>query len=171
MGIATSVRVIGVDPGLASVGWGVVDRDGARLFYRAHGCISTKADQPMEERLARIRDLLAAVVAEWKPDEAAMEALFFAKNVTSAMGVSEARGVIRLAFRDSRVPLSEYLPAHVKQAATGSGQASKSDMQNFIRMVLGLSEIPKPDHAADALALALCHCNSSRFLAQAGRGR
>jgi len=162
---------MGVDPGLASVGWGVVDRDGARIFYRAHGCISTRADMPMNERLAHIRDTLAELTHTWQPAEAAMEALFFAKNVTSAMGVSEARGVIRLVFHDASVPLSEYLPTHVKQAATGSGQASKTDMQNFIRMVLGLSEIPKPDHAADALALALCHCNSERFLAMARTGR
>lgn len=162
------VRVMGVDPGLASVGWGVVDLDGARPVYRAHGCIETKADRPVEERLAAIRDGLVAAMELWLPAEAAMEGLFFSRNVTSALGVAEARGVIRLAFRDRGVPLSEYLPRAIKQAAAGSGSAGKAEVQSFVRMVLGLRDVPRPDHAADALAVAICHGQNRSFRAAAG---
>lgn len=158
-----AVRIFGVDPGLASVGWGVVDMDGARLFYRAHGCISTKANTPIEERLAIIRDTVMELLEEWQPDEAAMEGLFFSRNVTSAMSVSEARGVLRICFHDRKIPLSEYLPKTIKRAASGSGHAGKDDVQLFVKMVLGLAQVPKPDHAADALALAICHCNNRAF--------
>lgn len=154
---------MGVDPGLASVGWGVVDLDGARLVYRAHGCVGTKPTSPAADRLAAIRDALLEVMSAWAPAEAAMEGLFFSRNVTSALGVAEARGVIRLAFRDRSVPLSEYLPKAIKQSVAGSGGAGKVDVQNFVRMVLGLAEIPRPDHAADALAVAICHCHSRSF--------
>jgi len=152
------LRVLGIDPGLAAVGWGVVDIDGARIVYGGHGCFTTKAGDDPAERLSHIRDRLAAVIAEYRPAEAAMEALFFSRNVTSALGVAEARGVIRLACRDAGLSMAEYGPMDVKKAATGSGRSGKEDVQAFVRLVLGLSEIPKPDHAADALAVALCHC-------------
>ncbi|TFG82556.1 MAG: crossover junction endodeoxyribonuclease RuvC [Spirochaetales bacterium] len=154
------VRVLGVDPGLASVGWGVVDTDGVHLFYRGHGCISTLANRDMSDRLATIRDGLLAVADEYAPAEVAMEGLFFSRNVTSALKVSEVRGVIRLAFRDRGIALSEYLPNAVKQASAGSASAGKADVQAFIKMVLGLKTVPKPDHAADALAVAVCHCQN-----------
>ncbi len=152
------VRVIGIDPGLASVGWGVVDLDGARIIYTGHGCIATKAGADMAERLASIRDALARVLAEYKPAESAMESLYFSRNVSSALGVAEARGVIRLACRDSGLAMNEYSPNDVKKAATGSGRSGKEDVQAFVRLVLGLLEVPRPDHAADALAVAICHC-------------
>jgi crossover junction endodeoxyribonuclease RuvC len=152
------VRVIGIDPGLASVGWGVVDLDGARIIYAAHGCIATKAGYDMAKRLASIRDALAGVIAEYKPSESAMESLYFSRNVSSALGVAEARGVIRLACRDGGLTMNEYSPNDVKKAATGSGRSGKEDVQAFVRLVLGLAEVPKPDHAADALAVAICHC-------------
>lgn len=157
------VRVIGIDPGLAAVGWGVVDLDGARVVYVGHGCVLTKAGDDLAERLAIIRDSIAGVVEEWRPAEAAMEALYFSKNVTSALGVAEARGVIRLACRDLGVQIREYGPMDVKRAATGSGRSAKEDVQAFVRLVLGLKDIPKPDHAADALAVAICHCQARRF--------
>ncbi len=168
---ASTVRVMGVDPGLASVGWGVVDLDGARLVCRGYGCIETKADTPVADRLAAIRDGLLELAGRYGPAEAAMEGLFFSRNVTSALGVAEARGVIRLAFRDSSIPLSEYLPMAVKQAAAGSGTAGKADVQNFVRMVLGLEKVPRPDHAADALAVAICHCQNRSFAALAASRR
>ncbi len=152
------VRVLGIDPGLAAVGWGVVDLDGARVIYRGHGCFKTKAGSDTGERLAHIRDSLAAVIAEYQPLESAMEALYFSRNVSSAFGVAEARGVIRLACRDAGLPIAEYSPNDVKKAATGSGRSGKEDVQTFVRLVLGLAEIPEPDHAADALAVAICHC-------------
>lgn len=158
------VRVLGVDPGLASVGWGVVDTDGARLFYRGHGCIATPSTMEIVERLALIRDGLLAVADEYKPHELAVEGLFFSRNVTSAMSVAEVRGVLRLAFRDRGIAQTEYLPNAVKLAAAGSASAGKADVQNFVKMVLGLSAVPKPDHAADALAVALCHCQHRQWL-------
>lgn len=154
------VRVMGVDPGLASIGWGVVDTDGARLFYRGHGCIATPASLGMEARLALIRDGLLAVADEYRPSELAMEGLFFSRNVSSAMAVAEVRGVIRLAFHDRGLQVAEYLPNAVKLAAAGSAGAGKADVQAFVKLALGLAAVPKPDHAADALAVALCHCQN-----------
>lgn len=158
MGGQPIVRVLGIDPGLAAVGWGVVDIDGARLVYRGHGCCTTKAGEDISERLATIRDSILAVITEYKPTEAAMEALFFSRNVSSALGVAEAKGVLRLTCRDSGLLMAEYGPMDVKKAATGSGRSGKDDVQSFVRLVLGLDSVPKPDHAADALAVALCHC-------------
>lgn len=161
------VRILGIDPGLAAVGWGVVDVDGARFVYRGHGFISTKAGSVMGERLALIRDSLLLVIDEYAPSEVAMEALFFSRNVTSALGVAEARGIIRLLCRDKGLTLKEYTPNDVKKAATGSARSGKEEVQNFIRLVLGINFVPKPNHAADALSIALCHgqyrtfCNSS----------
>lgn len=152
------VRVLGIDPGLAAVGWGVVDLDGARLVYRGHGCFTTKAGEDVARRLAHIRDSLAAVIAVWLPSEAAMEGLYFSRNVTSALGVAEARGVIRLACMDAGLSMDEYGPMDVKKAATGSGRSGKEDVQSFVRLILGLDAVPRPDHAADALAVAICHC-------------
>ncbi len=152
------VRVIGIDPGLAAVGWGVVDLDGARIIYRGHGCVATKAGGDMAERLAVIRDALSLVMTEYAPTESAMESLFFSRNVSSALGVAEARGVIRLACRDAGLSMHEYSPNDVKKAATGSGRSGKSEVQSFVKLVLGLGEVPRPDHAADALAVAICHC-------------
>ena len=165
MGGPAGVRVLGIDPGLAAVGWGVVDLDGARVVYKGHGCFTTKAGDDIAGRLASIRDSLAAVIAEYGPSEAAMESLFFSRNVSSALGVAEARGVIRLACRDAGLGVSEYGPMDVKKAATGSGRSGKEEVQSFVRLVLGLQSAPKPDHAADALAVAICHCQgrSVRF--------
>lgn len=154
----SGVRVLGIDPGLAAVGWGVVDLDGARIIYRGHGCVTTKASDDVAERLAAIRDALAQVIIEYAPTESAMESLYFSRNVTSALGVAEARGVIRLVCRDAGLLMNEYGPNDVKKAATGSGRSGKAEVQSFVKLVLGLAEVPKPDHAADALAVAICHC-------------
>jgi crossover junction endodeoxyribonuclease RuvC len=161
--MAVRIRVLGVDPGLASVGWGVVETDGARLFYRAHGCIATKAGTDVAERLGKIRDALTAIIVEHEPAEVAMESLFFSRNVTSALGVAEARGIIRLVCLDAGLSMREYGPMEIKRAASGSGGSGKAEVQSFVRIVLGLAEIPKPDHAADALAVAICHCQSRVF--------
>jgi crossover junction endodeoxyribonuclease RuvC len=161
------IRVLGIDPGLASVGWGVVETDGARLFYRSHGCVTTKAGTDVALRLGTIRDALAAVITSHDPAEVAMESLFFSRNVSSAMGVAEARGVIRLVCLDAGLPMREYGPMEIKRAASGSGGSGKGEIQAFVRIVLGLPEIPKPDHAADALAIAICHCQSRAFLSLA----
>ncbi|MBU0936340.1 MAG: crossover junction endodeoxyribonuclease RuvC [Spirochaetes bacterium] len=151
------MQILGIDPGLASLGWGVVEQDGARLVYKAHGCLSTKADMPPAARLAYIRDQLLLIVSQYQPQHVAMEGLFFSRNVSSAFQVAEVRGVIRLSFYDAGLQVAEYLPNAVKQAAAGSANAGKADVQNFVKLLLGLQAIPKPDHAADALAVAICH--------------
>ncbi|MFH2116281.1 MAG: crossover junction endodeoxyribonuclease RuvC [Spirochaetota bacterium] len=165
--MAVRIRVLGIDPGLASVGWGVVETDGARLFYRGHGCIATKAGTDVALRLGLIRDTLTTIIAEQEPAEVAMESLFFSRNVTSALGVAEARGIIRLVCLDAGLSMREYGPMEIKRAASGSGGSGKVEIQSFVRIVLGLPEIPKPDHAADALAVAICHCQSRAFLSLA----
>lgn len=152
------VRVLGIDPGLAAVGWGVVDLDGARILYRGHGCVTTSAGDDVADRLAAIRAALAQVIDDYGPAESAMESLYFSRNVSSALGVAEARGVIRLVCRDAGLSMHEYGPNDVKKAATGSGRSGKAEVQSFVKLVLGLAEVPTPDHAADALAVAICHC-------------
>jgi len=148
-----------VDPGLASVGWGVIEEAGGKLVHLDHGCISTASGEEMGARLLFIYDELAALIEEWKPSGASMESLFFWRNVTSAIPVSEAKGVIRLAFVKAGVPLVEYSPTAIKQAVVGTSRAEKEQVQEMVRILLGLSTIPKPNHAADALAAAICHSN------------
>jgi len=115
----------------------------------------------MGERLLAIFSAVAEIIEEWKPDTAAMESLYFWKNVTSGIAVSEAKGVIRLAFAQASVPLTEYSPTAIKQAVSGSARADKEQVQSMVRLILGLDEVPKPDHAADALAAAICRANHS----------
>jgi len=151
-----SVRcVIGIDPGLASTGWGIVHAQANRLVYVAHGVISTSSKLLHQERLLIIFNELNAVLDLHKPLEAGMETLYFAKNVSSAMGVAEARGVVTLALGIRGIVLGEYTPHGIKQAVVGSARAEKSQVQESVRLLLGLSAIPKPDHAADALAAAI----------------
>jgi crossover junction endodeoxyribonuclease RuvC len=149
-------RIIGVDPGLASTGWGVVDFSGNRLRYIAHGCIETKADRPRSERLFFIYQAFAQVLKTWRPAESAIETLYFARNVSSAMAVAEARGVLCMALTQQGLPVMEITPNAIKQAVVGHGAADKKQIQEMIRVILGLESIPKPDHAADALGAAVC---------------
>ncbi len=155
--------VIGIDPGLASTGWGIVERSGSRLVYRAHGVVSTSARAPHQERLLAIFREITAVIEEWRPLGAGMETLYFAKNVSSAMGVAEARGVVTLALALKGIELSEYTPHGIKQAVVGVARAEKNQVQQAVKLLLGLPEIPKPDHAADALAAAITRLHTARL--------
>lgn len=128
-----------------------------RCLYRGHGCISTPAGLSLASRLDLIEKALSAILDEWAPSSGAMENLYFAKNISSAMNVAEAKGVLRLCCLRHGVELAEYSPVALKQAIVGSGRAEKSEMQDFIKILLKLPEIPKPDHAADALGAAICH--------------
>ena len=150
-------RVLGIDPGLANTGFGVVDYENGRYRMVSYGCITTKSDQPHGERLLTIYSRLTAIIQEFQPDEAGMETLFFARNVTSAMGVAEARGVVSLCLAQHNIPLGEYQPNQIKQAVTGTASADKEIVERCIKMLLGLQTEPKPDHAADALAGAITH--------------
>jgi crossover junction endodeoxyribonuclease RuvC len=155
-----SRRIIGIDPGLASTGWGVIDSSSNKLVYLAHGCIETKAGCPRAERLFLIYTQIRDVIRQYSPQEAAIETLYFAKNVTSAIPVAEARGVLSAAMAESGILVREFTPLAIKQAVVGGGRAEKKQVQEMVRLILGLPEIPKPDHAADALGTALCAANT-----------
>jgi crossover junction endodeoxyribonuclease RuvC len=153
--------VIGIDPGLASTGWGVVRFDGSRFIHVGHGVVTTDPGTPLSHRLLKIHHEICEVLAAHHPSEAGVEDLFFAKNATSAMQVAQARGVVLLALAQSGIEVGTYSPQQVKQAVIGRGKAAKEQVQRLVGVVLGLEEIPGPDHAADALAVAICHANRS----------
>jgi crossover junction endodeoxyribonuclease RuvC len=152
-------RIIGIDPGLASVGFGVLETRGATLRYLCHGCIVTRKEEETGRRLLSIFAAVSDLIEEWAPGAAAMESLYFWKNVSSALPVSEAKGVIRLAFARASLPLAEYSPTAIKQAVSGSARSEKAQVQEMVRILLRLDELPRPDHAADALAAAICRAN------------
>ncbi|MBS3783676.1 MAG: crossover junction endodeoxyribonuclease RuvC [Anaerolineae bacterium] len=156
-------RVLGIDPGTATTGYGVVEQDGNDLKALVSGVIRTASDQPTSVRLQIIHRELRSLAAEWEPDEAAVEELFFSNNVRTAMSVGQARGVAILALADAGLEVAEYTPLAIKQAVTGYGSADKAQMQEMVKMLLGLSERPRPDDAADALAVAICHLHSARL--------
>lgn len=147
---------MGVDPGLASLGWGIVEARGGRLHHLAHGVVTTDKTRSIDDRLLIIAGAIEDLVREWKPRTVGMENLFFWKNVTSAFPVAEARGAIRLTFARAGVEVVDFSPTAIKQAVVGSSRAEKRQVQEMVRLLLGLPEIPRPDHAADALAAAIC---------------
>ena len=154
-------RVLGIDPGLANTGFGVVDFVDGRYKMVSYGCITTSSKDARGERLIKIYTSLCAVIDEFQPQEAGMETLFFARNTTSAMGVSEARGVVTLCLAQHRIKLGEYKPNQIKQAVTGTAAADKELVEKYVKILLGLDAEPKPDHAADALACAITHLHYS----------
>lgn len=146
---------LGIDPGFADMGWGVVAVGGGRTTCLAYGSLKTPKGLPGSARLKSVHDGLADIIRAHGPDGAAIEKLFFSKNVKTAMDVAEARGVIRLCLEELSVPTREFFPAEVKSAVCGHGTAEKKEVQKMVTMLLGLKEVPRPDDAADALALAL----------------
>lgn len=163
-GNAGVFRVLGIDPGLATTGYGVIEKKGMKTVALIHGVIRTPGDGStgLPGRLLIIYDAVSLLIRTYHPDHVAMEQLFFSKNRTSGIFVSEARGVIALAIEQYGLPLSEYTPNQVKQAVTGSGKADKKQVQVMIQRILGLAQLPRPDDAADGLSLALCHLNTMR---------
>ena len=155
-----ALRVMGIDPGLANTGFGIIDSMGGKFRMVSYGVIETSPTQSHGERLLSIYSRLQAVIDEFRPDEASMEALFFAKNVTSAISVAEAKGVVTLCLAQNVIPLSEYKPNQIKKAVTGTAAADKELVEKYVQLLLALKTAPKPDHAADALAGALCHLHS-----------
>jgi len=155
--------IIGIDPGLASTGWGVIESTRSRIRYVAHGCIETSADENRGERLVHIYKSFLKVLKTHKPVEAAIENLYFGKNISSAMTVAEARGILLMAICNHGSPVLELTPNAIKKAVVGVTKADKKQIQEMVRLLLGLSEIPKPDHAADALAAAICAANTSKI--------
>lgn len=156
------MRIIGIDPGTGILGFGVIDVNGSKLKLVDAGVVTTPAHTPLDVRLEDIFDSLSEVIAETKPNVMSIEKLFFARNVTTAMSVSHARGVAMLAGRKANLPIAEYTPLQIKQTVTGYGKADKKQVQEMVRIQLGLSEVPKPDDCADALAAAITHSLMSR---------
>ncbi len=158
-----AMRIIGIDPGTGILGFGVVDFDktGKPKMVDA-GVITTPAHTPHDERLEDIFDNLTDIIAETKPEIMSVEKLFFTKNITTAMTVAEARGVALLVARKAGIPIAEYTPMQIKQTLTGYGKADKKQVQEMVRLQLGLKEVPKPDDCADALAAAITHSLMSR---------
>ncbi len=156
---------IGIDPGTATTGYGLVrlEPDG-ELLAVIHGVITTPKNTPAPERLVILYNQLKALLREHKPDTVAVEKLFFQRNVTTAIAVGQARGVILLSLAQVGLEVSEYTPNEIKQAVAGYGSAGKRQMQEMVRVLLQLDSIPKPDDAADALAVAITHLHSSRIL-------
>ncbi|MGD1995692.1 MAG: crossover junction endodeoxyribonuclease RuvC [Anaerolineae bacterium] len=159
------MRVLGVDPGTATTGYGVVEETEDGLTALTYGVVTTPAGQALPQRLQTIYRELNHLAQEWGPDEAAVEKLYFSANVRTAMSVGQARGVALLAMADAKLAVAEYTPLEVKQALTGYGRAEKRQVQEMVRMLVSLEEIPRPDDAADALAVAICHLHSARMRA------
>lgn len=155
---------LGIDPGTATIGYGLVrELNDGSLEAVAYGVITTPASAPMWERLETIHSTLSDIVGQYRPDRAGIEELFFAKNVTTAITVAQGRGVILLALAQAKLPIVEYKPNHIKQSIAGYGGAKKPQMQEMVRLLLGMADIPRPDDAADALAVAITDIHSSRF--------
>lgn len=155
--------VLGLDPGLAITGYGLVTEGGQGLVSVGHGVIKTPANTPTADRLVQLHRQLLEVIDENAPDMASVEKLFFSTNARTAMVVGEARGVLLLTCAEAGLPIVEYTPMQIKQAITGYGKADKGQMQEMVRLLLQLDEIPRPDDAADALAVAIC-CHHSSHL-------
>jgi crossover junction endodeoxyribonuclease RuvC len=153
------VIILGIDPGTAALGYGVVERTGSRLRAIDHGCLVTSPDLPMPERLLAIHGLLDDLMSLHQPTVVAVERLFFSRNAQTAIAVGQARGVVLLAAAQHGKPVREATPNEVKSAIAGYGAADKAQVQRMVQLVLGMTELPRPDDAADALAIAVCIAN------------
>jgi len=153
------VIILGIDPGTAALGYGIVERNGGSLRSIDHGCLVTSPDLPMPERLLAIHSLLDELLSLHQPAVVAVERLFFSRNAQTAIAVGQARGVVLLAAAQHGAPVREATPNEVKSAIAGYGAADKEQVQRMVQLVLGMSELPRPDDAADALAIAVCIAN------------
>ena len=154
------MRILGIDPGYALMGWGVIDVNGGRMTLVNYGCVETKAGTPMQHRLRALQLGVRDLVNVYKPDDVAFEELFFAHNVTTALMVGAARGAAIIAATEYTESLYEYTPMQIKQAVTGYGKADKKQVQQMVKLLLHMSETPTPDDAADAIACAITHAQA-----------
>lgn len=152
--------ILGLDPGTATTGYGVIRMNNFKISCVAYGAIVTKPNMEMPDRLAVIYDDLGQLIKQYRPDEVAVEKLYFGRNATTAISVGQARGVLLLRLAQEGIPIGEYTPMQVKQALVGFGMADKKQMQYMVQNFFKLSEAPKPDDAADALAIAICHAHT-----------
>jgi crossover junction endodeoxyribonuclease RuvC len=158
------VKVVGIDPGTAACGYGIVHESGGRLRAVAHGSWRTTPDEPPEQRLKTIFEGVAGLIAEHEPDAVALEESYVGADARIALSVGQARGAVLVACAVAGVPCAEYAPARVKQAVCGYGRAEKGQVQRMVRTILGLREPPRSTHASDALAVAICHALASPLL-------
>ncbi len=156
--------ILGIDPGYAIVGYGIIEFKNNKFKTINYGAITTDAGTPFVERLEKIYSDITAIIKQFNPEAVSIEKLFFNTNTTTAIDVAQARGVILLAAEHSKVPVYEYTPLQVKQAVTGYGRAEKRQVMELTKTLLGLSKVPKPDDTADALAIAICHAHTSGSL-------
>lgn len=155
------MKILGIDPGYAILGWGIIEKTGNRFRPVDYGAITTDKDMPMPERLRVLYDELREIIREYNPDVASIEKLFFNTNTTTAINVGQARGVAILACIKGNLQVAEYTPLEIKQALVGYGRADKKQIQFMVKTMLNLKEVPKPDDTADALAAAICHAHSA----------
>ena len=158
------MRILGIDPGIAIVGFGLIESNRGSVRMLQYGAVTTEAGLPLATRLVQIENDMTALIAQLKPDEIAIEELFFSKNITTGIAVAHARGVILCAAEKHQLPIYEYTPMQVKQAVAGYGLADKKQVMDMTRRLLKLKAVPRPDDAADALAIALCHARSATSL-------
>ena len=155
------MRILGIDPGIAIVGFGLIESDRGAMRMLQYGAVTTEAGLPLATRLVQIEDDMRALIQQLRPDEIAIEELFFSKNITTGIAVAHARGVLLYTAEKCGIPLHEYTPSQVKMAVVGYGKAEKRQVMDMTRRLLHLKAVPRPDDAADALALALCHARSA----------
>ncbi len=149
--------ILGIDPGLANTGWGVVEQDGSRMRCVAYGCVSTKRTEGLSERLMKVHDQIFAVSERFRPTCVGVETVWFGQNITAAFATGQARGAALVACAKHGMDVGEFAPSQIKMAVVGNGAAGKEQVQYMVKHLLGLSSVPKPDHAADALAAAICY--------------
>jgi crossover junction endodeoxyribonuclease RuvC len=155
--VRESLVILGIDPGLANTGWGVIEQSGSRRRALAYGCVTTEAGDDIAARLKRIHDDIAAVIERYRPSELGIEVVYFGSNAKSALATGQARGAALVAVATRGLVVGEYSPTRVKQVIVGEGHAGKQQVQYMVKALLALDHEPAPDHAADALAVALCH--------------
>ena len=156
--------ILGVDPGIATIGFGVIEARRGQNILKQYGVITTPAGLPLANRLLQISEDMDALIRQFQPDEMAVEELFFTKNITTGIAVAHGRGVILLSAQKLGLPIFEYTPMQVKQAVAGYGGADKRQVMLMTQRLLGMKEIPRPDDAADALAIAICHSRAATSL-------
>lgn len=161
--MTTDRVILGIDPGLANTGWGVVRQEGARLACLAYGCVSTPASMPLALRLAKIHEQIGAVIDRYAPSCVGIETVWFGQNITAAFDTGQARGAALVACAEAGLDVGEFAPKQIKLAVVGVGGADKAQVQYMVKQLLGLDAPPRPDHAADALAAAICYTTHEGF--------
>ncbi len=162
------MKILGIDPGIAIVGFGIIEYDGVNFRVVDYGAVTSPAHTPLPSRLKMVYDDMCYIIEKYKPDQVAIEELFFNNNAKTAIAVGQARGVLVLAAENNKIPVYEYTPLQVKQAVVGYGRAEKKQVQQMVKSILHLHEVPKPDDTADALAIAVCHAHTNYSIIKGG---